>query len=232
MTSDEVVEPLLLAIDQGWLARIPVEDERSGIIHTDRGSGLRGHDWANAGATMGVWLGVPIAGSVAFVVLDGQPNAWWLVFLWAIGLGVGPLLAWEARHGLLSERTLRVNSDYTELSGRTGWPIKRRRSVRLDQLRRVSCRKRVEQHGFSTYFILRDHNGGHVMLEDTLRTRSAVLRAVTRRPGARVGYVASRQLAGLFTWWVYPLALLAVFPYLGVVFGAATGIAVALGALE
>jgi hypothetical protein len=96
-----MAESEAVSLNDQWTAEVPVADRRPGDAATRPDAGGRGPDWANAGAILGLWLSGPIVGSVAFKVFDGQPNAWWLVLLWGVGLGVGLLMAWEAWHGLL-----------------------------------------------------------------------------------------------------------------------------------
>lgn len=230
VANDAMAESEAVSLSDQWTAEIPVADARPDNGATSPDADGLGPDWANAGAILGLWLSGPIVGSVAFKILNGQPDAWWLVLLWAVGLYAGTSMAWEAWHGHLDGRTLRRSPDKTELSGRTAWPIRRRRSIQLDQLTHVSCRTIAERHGLSTYFILRDHRGGHVMLEDAPDTRNIVLAAVTRHPGAHIGYVASRQLAGMFTWWLYPVALVGTMLFLVGTLLAALATSAAFGA--
>jgi hypothetical protein len=69
------------------------------------------------------------------------------------------------------------------------------------------------------------------MLEDGPDTRN-VLAAVTRHPGAQIGYVASRRLAGTLTWWIYPVAIVGNTLLLMGPFLAAFWISAAVGAVD
>lgn len=191
----------------------------------------RDGDWLNAVVTLGIFLSVPITGSLVFVVSGVQTEAPWVFFLWLLGLYLGVPIAWESWHSLLSAKSLNLNWGEAELSGRTG-PIRRVRSIHLDQLTRVGLRMVFERVSFTYYFVLRDRDRGLVMLEDTPEARSTVLRAITLSHSVHVGNLARRQLVGLFTWWLPPLVFLGWMLFLMAVATAALCISVALGATE
>jgi hypothetical protein len=48
----------------------------------------------------------------------------------------------------------------------------------------------------------------------------------------RVDYVASRELADLFTWWIHPLGIMNSLAWLGITVLAAFGLSSTMGALE
>lgn len=192
-------------------------------------SDTRGPDWANAAMTLVAYLSIPIVASAIIVNLDPPPSVWIPLGLWSLGIYLGLWYGWEAWHGLIREETLQVDWNQAELSGLTPRPIKRRRRVRLDQLASVTCRKIFERYGVSIYYILRDRDGHQAMVEETPATRAAIVQAVNKYPGARVGHVASRRLAGMFTWWVYPLSWLVMMAHLFISGMAAIGISAALG---
>jgi hypothetical protein len=197
----------------------------------------RGPDWANAAARLGIALGVPILASILVKVLGAQTDAGALLFvLWMLALLLGPAWAWEAWQASVADPTLRVSDD--QIAGRTGWPLRRWRSVRLDQLARVRYYKSIERTGMHNYIVVRDLAGGRVTVEFPSsfpwpqRLRDALLSAIDNSPSARVGYVTRRRLAGANPWWTVPLWILEFTLFIVVVAAVAVMIWLPFGAVE
>lgn len=130
----------------------------------------RGPDWTNAAARLGIALSVPILASLLFKALGGQSNAGGgvvLFLMWMLGFGLGWAWAWEAWHGGLAHSTVRVADN--QLTGRAGWPLRRWRSVRLDQLVRVRCYRNWQRS--HEWIVVCDPAGGPVMVEFLARLR-------------------------------------------------------------
>ncbi|MBO0868035.1 MAG: hypothetical protein J2P15_05675 [Micromonosporaceae bacterium] len=202
----------------------------------------RGPDWANAGARLCVALSLPVLASVLFKVLNGRPNTTGgvlVVLLWMLGLPLGAAWAREAWHARLARPTVRLTG--AQVAGRTGWPLRRWRSVRLDRLARVRCTKSFEQGpmwGGESYLLLRDLDGGRVMVEIPSGAawpeglRRALLRAIDDSPSVRVGPVTRRRLAGHNPLWTVPLWFLRFVLAITVGIVVALLICVGLGALR
>jgi hypothetical protein len=205
----------------------------------------RGPDWGNAAARYALALSVPVVATVLFELLGGTPggNAGAaVVVLWGIGLVIGWLSAWQAWHGMVTGSTLRATT--MEISGRTGWPLRRWRSVRLDALTRVHYYKLSERGGIGHYIAARDQAGGRVMVHlhvplaflgdpppDLQLVRYVLLRALNDRPAARAGWATRRQLERKHPQGMVPLAFLRLMAMLYISLVLAYLISLQLGAI-
>lgn len=230
MRFDPRKQPQMLAIQQGWMAGIPIASGLPDDAQPRHRQGGRVVDWMNAGSWIAMGWAVPVVGLIANRVFDQSlVGEFGLFMAGVLGLAIGSWLAWDAWHGELDSRSLRVNPEHTTLTGRTGWPMKRWRTLRLDQLARIRCRQLLSGHSIDTYFLFRDAHGTKAMVEDTPRVRAVLLAAVATQPGVRVSRLASRQLADMFTWWSPLLAFFKFMVHLAIVVGSVIAIAGAFG---
>lgn len=136
----------------------------------------------------------------------------------------------------MTDPTLRVTDD--QIAGRTGWPLRRSRSVRLDQLAQVRYYKSIERTGMHNYIVVRDLAGGRVTVEFPSsapwpqRLRDALLSAIDNSPSARVGYVTRRRLGGANPWWTVPPWILGFMFFIVVAAAVALMIWLPFGAVE
>lgn len=179
----------------------------------------RGLAWANAAARFIIALSIPALFTVAFAVAGIRPGGWWvgLAALWALVLVLGTLDAWETLNGVIDGSVCRVDPDYTVLVGPSVGPLRRSRVVRLDEVARIRFIYVPNLRYFLRYLLITDIRGGRLLIEDpSPGLRRLVIHAIAKSPHARVGYITSRRLAGLFTWWTYPLSYL---PHLAITLG-------------
>lgn len=170
-------------------------DEQAG--HNQR---TRQTDWINAATWVALGSAVPLLMYAANQVLDqpiGDEDTLFLVA--TLSLGIGGLFAWDAWRAKLDG--LQVSSDRTTLVGKTCWPMSRQRSLRLDQLVHIRCSKHLSGRTIKTHFHLRDAHGTTAMVEAESWVRGMLRAAIATQPGAYVSNLASRELAGMFTWW-------------------------------
>lgn len=174
---------------------VPAEEQAR---HNER---TRRTDWINAATWLALGSAVPLFIHAANQVLDqplGEDDTLFLVTL--LALGIAGLFAWDAWRARL--HSLQVSSDRTTLTGQTGWPMSRQRSLRLDQLVHVRCSKHFSgRSSVTTHFHLRDAHGITAMVEAKSGVRGVLRAAIATQPGVHVSNLASRELAGMFTWW-------------------------------
>jgi hypothetical protein len=177
----------------------------------------RGYDWANAGARLAIPAPLPAA-TTFLLVADGARSDWWGLFAilawvgWFMVLFTLGLHAWW---GEVDDSTVQVSS--RELGGRTGWPIRRWRSVSLDQLASVRYVHEYFKLHVDSLIVVRDRTGGRLVLRFSGHTREgprhnnlckALLRALDRSPQAKAGFVTRRRLRGGNPAWTVPHGLL------------------------
>jgi hypothetical protein len=186
-------------------------------------------NWINAGIRLALGGAVPLIVHITNQLLEEplvDDNAFFVVALCA--LGIGGLFAWDSWRVLLYDP--HVSSDRTTLVGRTAWPMTGPRSLRMDRLVHIRCSKHLSgKTSIKTHFHLRDAHGTKVMVEAEPWVRVVLLAAIARQTGTRVSYLASRELAGMFTWWGPLLAMFELTVIMAISAGAAVTMATALG---
>lgn len=164
MRFDPRKQPQMRAVQQGWITGIPIASGLPDETQPRHRKSGRLVDWVNAGSWLAMGCAVPVLGFIANRVFDqsivGESG---MFIVGIVGLAIGSWLAWDAWLGKLDSQSLRVNPEHTTLTGRTGWPMNRWRTLRLDQLTRIRCRQLLNGHSIYTYFLIRDAHGTKAM---------------------------------------------------------------------
>jgi hypothetical protein len=156
---------------------------------------VRGLDWANGAARLGIALALPVLGTVVSL-LHPDSTGWWSGPLWTLLPLLGVWFGWEAWLGILRDHELTGDSEGRVLAGRTQWPISRPRSVRLDQLVRVRYLAVFNGRHFSSYLLFVDRLGGRVMVEESDEVTQAARRGLTMSMPIAVGGPTKDRLSG------------------------------------
>lgn len=180
---------------------IPIMPDAAAYEQARQNDGRWPANWINTGIRLALGCATPLLVHVANRLLD-QPlvddDTFLLVAL--VALGAGGHFAWDSWRVMLHD--LHVSSDRTTLVGRAAWPMSGPRSLRLDRLVHIRCSKHLSgKTSIKTHFHLRDAHGKKAMVEAEPWVRAVLLAAIARQTGTRVSYLASRELAGMFTWW-------------------------------
>lgn len=169
----------------------------------------QGFAWTNAAARLAIACGGPVLLTVAVVTIGVRPGSVWVLaaaLWWPLALWLGTLNAWEALNGMIFGQ-VQVDPGYTVLTGSTVGPLRRTRAVRLNHVARVRYIQVPNVRYFIPYLLITDLDGGRLLIEKpSLGLRRLVIHAISKSPNARVGYVTSRRLAGIITFWPYPLS--------------------------
>jgi hypothetical protein len=212
----------------------------------------RGADWRNVAAFVAVTLAVPVL-VTALVVLDIAFGPTFLTesmdeetlvvtrimtawFPWWMWLSFAPYAAWWVWQGRVHPTTLSVDSGV--VTGRTGWPIRRWRSLDLSRLAHVRYHRRfwpqrgVQETHINRYIALRDDTGARIAVtfphnrgardDMTYRQLCQALReALQRSPYARASDLTRRRLRGEISGTAFALGVMLNLVLL-IVMGAAT----------
>jgi hypothetical protein len=179
---------------------------------------LRGPDWLNAAGFFFVTLAVPVLATDTVLLdimfgpgyLSDEVRFGTVLLPWLFWLVVAPYELWWVWQGKVTVSTIRV--DRYHIVGRTGWPVRRWRSVDLHQLSHVRYHRRFwpQRSGelfVNGYIALRDQAGGRLAVTFPHRRRerdreirdhlrSAVLDALERSPTAHANDLTRRRLNG------------------------------------
>lgn len=175
-----------------------------------------GPDWRNTIAYLGATLAFPVLAVIAAFLTDVMYGpglallqlltVWMTWFFWMM---IVPYGAWSRWQGRVDPATLRIGSH--TVTGRTSLPLRRLRSVHLDQLWLVRYRRRFQPIQASVdvddYIIVHDAMGGRIAVQFsphfTGRRRAArgrlcrALRsALDSSPYAHATELTRRRLAG------------------------------------
>jgi hypothetical protein len=211
----------------------------------------RGADWLNLTAYVAVTLAIPVL-ATDLVLLDIRFGPTLLTdgldedariaahlltvwFPWWMWLLSAPYAAWWVWQGRVHPTTLRVDSSM--VTGRTGWPLRRWRSVDLNRLAHVRYHRRfwpqrIEATHINGYIALRDDTGARIAVtfphnraarDGAIHQQlcQAVREALERSPHARASDLTQRRLRGETSGTAFALGVTLNFVLVGVL-GAAT----------
>jgi hypothetical protein len=159
----------------------------------------RGFAWDDAAVRTAIALGPAGLVGLAAAAVGRNPIEYGFLVLLVIGLFLGSPWVWFGWHGAVTPATLYIDEE--QVAGSTPWPLRRRRSVRLDRLARVRYFMSYGRGGPQHYIALRDELGGRLMAVFILSPppealRPAVLRGVEHSASVRVGRLTRLRLAG------------------------------------